>query len=215
MTASRAVSPLPAPADTAVLARTDPALITATVHQVTQRSGRRIASLALDEGEIEAVQAVSCLVAPLPGDRVLLTRDEAGLAYILAVLDRPSGQPAILDVPGASQLSLQAPEAQISADRLTVRACDGAFLIGRLRLIGQSLKQLFGRIDARAVSIHRDAALLDDRAKTATRRVEGIDHARAGARVDQVDGPASARAHTAVHSARKDMRLDGERINLG
>ena len=79
--------------------------------------------------------AISCLVAPEPGDLVLLAGNDAE-AYILAVLERPGAAPAVLTAStpsetmvlaaqklvlrAADELEMTAPRTQIKGGRLTI-----------------------------------------------------------------------------------------------
>ena len=96
----------------------------------------------LDDGRT-ARQAVSCLVAPQPGDRVLLAESSEGRLYVLHVLEREERGCVTLTVPGAQRLSIRQGSVHVAADReLALCAGEEAQLTavrGPLTLTGRHL----------------------------------------------------------------------------
>ena len=96
-----------------------PAWFEATIRDAAGRDGWR-----LDDGRC-ARQAVSCLVTPQAGDRVLLVATADGECFVLHVLARAEGGRATLAVPGADAVSIRQAEVDIAATRnIALRAGD-------------------------------------------------------------------------------------------
>ena len=93
-----------------------------------------------------AERALSCLVEPVAGDRVLVCAGEGG-AYVLHILARPGNVDAHLSVPGADSVSLRQPRiAMMAAESLELASAADASLSavsGTLSLTGQNLFSTF------------------------------------------------------------------------
>jgi hypothetical protein len=169
-----------------------------------------------DDGTLDAKRAVSCLVTPEPGDRVLLARDGPD-AYVLAVLDRPAGGGIRLEADGGLTVELRSGGLRISADedidlvsRRTVsvaakrvEACagEGSVLLGSARLVAGAVDSVFER--------------LSQSVKRVFRYVEQVDHLRAG-RIDHAaEGTARLHGEHTFITARELVKADGPQIHLG
>ncbi len=178
---------------------------------------------------IHAGRAFSCLVSPVPGDRVLLSCS-AQECFVLAVLERKE-QKMTLDFPGdVCFRSVKGTIALEAGNRVEVSALkriDGAapevsLVSGKSRMISDELT-----LRARKVETHADEANLfvkaitavsdrvTQRAKTVARVVEGVETLRIGDLIQTVRRTLTLRSRYANITARKDMKLDGERIHMG
>lgn len=149
----------------------------------------------LSDGRV-ARTAVSCLVRPQAGDRVL-TGAGGGEVYILHILAREPGGEAHLEAPGVERLRLEAPALELAAGRrlaLHSRADLDVVCAGRL---SQSAGQQF---------VHVAGAL-----------VESLDQhiSRARDRSWDTENLLSIRGGQVLCLADGDLRMDAERINLG
>lgn len=68
----------------------------------------------LDDGRV-ARQALSCIVQPAQGDRVLVAGCRQNDNYIVHLLARPETEAALLQVPGARQLTISQPRIALHA----------------------------------------------------------------------------------------------------
>ncbi len=206
--------------------RLAPLLTEATV--LAQGEGNR---LVLDNGQ-QAQAAASCLLRPEPGDLVLLTQGQDGVAWLLAILQRAHPEtPATLSHPAGLTLLSEAGPVIIKAADTIGLVSDGTVL-----LAGQSLhadaQQAVLRLDEtivtgskaemhvgvlRLVADRLDAFVSHalHRLKTVLRLVEDADrtearevHVRASERLIQ-------RGHVASLTAREDVRVDADRIHIG
>jgi hypothetical protein len=169
-----------------------------------------------------ARRAVGCLVAPEPGDEVLVVREE-DRAFIVSVLTRlvMSSVELSVPVPGVA-LRLRAGEVAIEAER-GLRLTAPAVTIGRLvTLFGETLglaaTALTALADRFRVTATRHETLADEVSTAARQRttvVKGADVATVGLSSKTVESASLLRAENAVVYSRKDLRIDGERITMG
>jgi hypothetical protein len=178
---------------------------------------------------VQATAALSCLVAPEPGDLVLLG-EACGRHFVLAVLERRQAQPLRLLVEGdlevaasgrlrlhgeaevaiasSATISATAPEAAMTARRARfsfgeVSAIARALTaqLGRAKLVGEALETVMERVLARV--------------KRSYRFVEEGDHLRAGAIDHRAERSLHLRGENAVIHGGKVVKVDGGQIQLG
>ena len=166
----------------------------------------------LTDGRI-AAQAASCLLCPLPGDRVLVFDGREG-RYITAVLlratapvqpvctgrDETAAAPATarLSVPGAERLLIQQPQIDIQAQTsLRLQSRGDAALTSAHGTVSISAQHLLSTVSGSLV-------------QTARHWVTQVEH-----------GLLQAKALLRMHggqtliTAKDDMKLDAERISMG
>lgn len=191
-------------------------------------SGRVIASGAQDQvriatetDEFEARLAVTCLVAPQPGDRVLVSRLENG-CFVLAILERLIPSPVTLRAAGDSltieaarltlaareTLSVSAPAVDIVTPRFTLAGDALAFLGKLTSFVGDRL-----RLSSRTQEVAADTIATTARERVSA--VAGTDMLRAGNLVSTIDGVVSTQTEAAVIAAREEVRIDGKRVTMG
>ncbi|MGO4702997.1 DUF3540 domain-containing protein [Dyella sp. 2RAB6] len=169
-----------------------PTWFEATVHDAAGRDSWR-----LDDGR-SAHQAVSCVVTPQPGDRVLLVATADGDCFVLHVLARAEGGRATLAVPGAEAVSIRQAEVDIAATRsIALRAGDGVEVTAVQGTLALNGRQLFACA----------AESLVQTARTYVGQVEQF----------LLDARQLLRLHgeQAMITARQDAKIDAERISLG
>jgi len=167
--------------------------------------GVRVSTGAL---RLDAQRALSCLVEPEVGDRVLVARSgETGEAFVLAVLAREGDAPVTLLSPRDTALR--------TVGKLTVIAEDATIAAPTF-----SLHTAVAKIQAtQAVAVLGSVDAVLDRlvqcAKRVFRVVEEVDHLRAG-RVDyEAEGTLSLHAHDTTVTSEGLVKVDGEQIQLG
>ncbi|MHA7776836.1 DUF3540 domain-containing protein [Roseibium sp. M-1] len=159
------------------------------------------------EGDrVAARRAVSCLVAPLPGDRVL-TAEADGATYVLAVLERSAeASPLTIETPG---------ELVLSAARVSIRTGVFDLVAEAANLVGHAFNSLF-RTSKRISAT--DELIAQSSSVSAHQRVSvisGSDVHKAGVFSQTIETAMAQSAHTAVLTAKTDIRLNAERINVG
>ncbi len=150
----------------------------------------------LDNGA-RATRALSCLIEPRVGDRVLAAQTGDGACHLLHILEREDRERAELSVPGADTLALRQSRIAVHAhDSLDLGSADTASLsaLGTLSLNGGSL---FASVRETLVAQAEHYVgrfgqyLLDVRALL---RLHGKD---------------------ALLTAERDVKVDAERISMG
>lgn len=177
---------------TPVVVPTALAWFEASIHAAAGRDTWR-----LDDGR-SARQAVSCLVTPQPGDRVLLVGTADGECFVLHVLARADGGRATLAVPGADALSIRQAEVDIAATRsIALRAAGDVEVTAVQGVLSLNARQLFASA----------AESLVHTARTYVCQVEQF----------LLDARQFLRLHSeqAMITARQDAKIDAERISLG
>ncbi|MET0616277.1 MAG: DUF3540 domain-containing protein [Luteibacter sp.] len=144
-----------------------------------------------------ARQAVSCLVTPGPGDRVLVHDADDG-SFVLHVLDRRDRRCATLAVPGVQRLSIRQPSVDIAASTdIALRAGDGI----ELTAVRGSLS-----LNARNLFASASESLVHTAATYVGKVGQFLVSARHLLRLE---------SEQAMLSARQDAKIDAERISLG
>jgi hypothetical protein len=201
------------------------AQVAATVVRV---DGEKIVVRAMGS-TVTAVRAKSCLVAPDPGDRVLLATSDSGGAWVLAVLDGDPELGTRLTV--ETPLSISAPSVRVRATedasivagggvsllgaRLDLRAVDASVGITRLTATIATALLDAGHLKTVATTVDAIAERVTQRTKRLYRFVEELERVRAG-RMD-VDAGKSLRMHAenSLVTAETLVKLDGEHIHMG
>jgi hypothetical protein len=187
-------------------------------------------TVAAESAVVAAKRSFSCLVEPLPGDMVLVSRADSG-CYILAILERHGDQHVCLafegdadlrvkqgrlrvaaqegiDLVSAKDTTLFSPELAINSVQAEVNiqhlSFFGTFLQGqieRIKLIGQACDSIFERVSQRV--------------KRSYRWVDELDQLKAGQLNYLVKKLMSLRGKYSVLTAEEDVRIDGDKILMG
>lgn len=185
----------------------------------------------IDDGELYARRAVSCLVEPQGGDAVLVTTSATGSSYVLAVLEREEGQPTVLRVeddlaivtptgrvtvtaaegihfvtPGkvettASEISMRAKATTWAGEILTLAGAVADVNFSSARSVVDKLETVADRWVQRMNRVYRQVAELD------SLKANTIDIA--------ATETMNLRAKNAVVSAESLVKVDGDQIHLG
>lgn len=179
-------------------------------------------------GELRARRAKSCLVAPDPGDRVLLATSDGGESWLLAVLEGPSptvvhadGDLAIraggrLDLTAHDTVGVVAGDSvAVTTGRANVKVVDAHVAFERLTSVGLELLTDVERIKTFATSFDGVFDRLSQRMKRSFRRIEQIDHVKAGHIDYAADATMSLRGDHAVVTAERLVKIDGKQVHLG
>lgn len=170
--------------------------------------------LTIGSHRLDGRRATSCLVEPAAGDLVLAL-DTGDRAFVLAVLERPSGASATLSVPSINSATLAQQTFDLRCRNLTVHT-DSATLRSRVsHILGDSLTAVAERIDSVARILRRTAHHEVSHAASATRTVDGAEVIKVGESLQEAEGALSFRGGVVLIDAREDVRVDGERITMG
>lgn len=164
---------------------------------------------------VEAKRSVSCLIEPQQGDHVLV-HSVGGKVYVLAVLERPD-TPINGEAEQASKkFRLSIPgELVIDAEKITFRSKVAVFLVDSLNMAGRSFRALFenfARISQKDTSM---STLSSNHALNRVDIVDNVDVQQSGTLKQDSDGAMALTSKVAIIKSDQDIRIDGERVNLG
>lgn len=184
-----------------------------------------------EDGEHRARRAVSCLLDPQLGDRVLFAVIEDGSAFVLAVLEREEEGAATISLD--RDLALRLPggrfdvvtregvgltstgDVSVVSAGVEVRAAEGRVGVENLTVLAKTL--LAEVASAKVVAGAIDSVLdrVTQKVKRVYRTVEELDQLRAK-RVDyRAEKAMHLSAEDALVTAKGVVKLDGEHIHLG
>jgi Protein of unknown function (DUF3540) len=181
--------------------------------------------------EYKARRASSCLLAPEPGDLVLVASLPSGACFVVAILERTGATPPTLTAEGdltvrlpqgkfvvAAQdgIELVASKAvQIVAGAFQVNAVDGSLVFERLSVLSTFVRAEVERVKTFAGTIDSVVDRVTERVKRVYRTVEEFEQVRAE-RIDyQAEKTLNLRAENALLTAEQLVKIDGEQIHLG
>ena len=176
-------------------------------------------------------RAVSCLVAPKPGDRVLFATLPGDEHWVLAVLEHRDAQPTRIEVDG--DLELRAPAGTITAAAgrgvSVVTGGEAAVLSGSVRVVAQrglaafdELTVLAEKVDAEVTRLRATFTTVDtvmerlsQRAKRVYRFVEELDQLRTRRADYTAKDTFQVHAHDTLLTSDQLVKIDGDQIHVG
>ena len=172
-------------------------------------------SLTMDgESTPGARRAASCLLAPVPGDTVLVSSID-GTIYILAVLERANSGDATLSVPKAETLRLRQKSIALEASDLSANVQTATISVEKTNFIGSVLTGVAETLEMVARTIKRVAGHEISHAGTAVRTVDGVESLKANTIAHDASDFLTLKSSATVIDATTDVRVNGERISLG
>lgn len=188
-------------------------------------------SLRTDDGETaSAARALSCLVEPCLGDRVLVALG-SGESYVLAVLQRRDVEGVELSAPGNLTVRVadgafrvaardgvelaSAKDLTLAAARLMVHAAEGNVAVRTLALVGERLHADLGAVRTVARTVDSLLDRFTQRVKRSYRFVEEVDTLQAETVDQTVRETWHLRARHALTHTEKLVKVDSEQIQLG
>ncbi|MFT5217912.1 MAG: hypothetical protein ACI9LO_001071 [Planctomycetota bacterium] len=213
-----------------IIALHNPAQDCELIHAAVKGASQNGLVLDLDGCIIKARAAFSCLVAPRAGDRVLVNRSGDDY-FVLAVLERAAEQDMTLEFPANVKMTasdgqidlvakddinlLSTARTNLISSKINLTATDMAInsdqLTARTRIIeshSQDARLYTGMLSTVAKQISQKTEVL-------MRWVEKVETLNIGNLIQNVRKNYTSHSDQAVITARKDMRIDGERIHMG
>jgi hypothetical protein len=184
-------------------------------------------------GRYEASQAVSCLVRPEPGDKVLLSFTATGRGYILSVLERPGGKPAPinitldgpvdldirqggLSIAAAENISLAAGrKLSLAALEVGIDASRGAARIGELSFFGRLFQSQVETVKHIADTLDTIVRRAVQRLTSSYRYVAEHEEIQSASTRMLVEGTLTMQTQNTMHTAEGHIKIDAEQIHLG
>ncbi len=178
-----------------------------------------------------AIAAFSCVIRPEPGDRVMCSFNDSDENYILAVLQRASSQPAVMQF--ASDVNMTLPNGKISitardginmastdeigmlSSKVKIGAAKADISIDKLNATGTELTGNIRQIRIFADTVDTIAESLTQRTKNFFRWVEQVEQITAGDMLQTVRNLLNVRSRQAIITAKQDVKIDAERVHMG
>ncbi|EJL88813.1 Protein of unknown function (DUF3540) [Polaromonas sp. CF318] len=209
----------------------DPA-VTMVYATVTGRVEKWVFLSTADASVSRALRADGCLVEPECGDTVLVCGGGATtpVAYVLAVLARAEAKTASLILPGGvalctdqGNLSVDACKVELNASHsvaLHAPAIEMAGLTGDMKFhrLTSSVREVqarFGIVNTVAQEVTSAIGRLVQKTRDSFRWTENVDETRAGRMRLQVEERLHVTAKHATVLAEGQVKIDGEKIDLG
>lgn len=194
-----------------------------------EASGEAGVTVSTAQGILRARLAFSCLVQPVTGDIVLLSRRGAE-AYVLSVLERCGAAPVEVRLDRSLQLSVAGDaellacgsarlgggrSAALEADQVTLRGEAVDIAGDRITLVGRACSWLADTLEGTARVITQIAERLSVRARSHHRQVEELELVRVGHLDLRAEQLLNVNAGQAIVKSRELVKVDGKQIQLG
>lgn len=184
-----------------------------------------------EHGVLTAQRALSCLVEPEAGDRVLVAGTLSEELFVLAVLQRPNNNPIGISMQGNCSIKVYRGSLDVAAEKglnllssrqlsldaadISMRASRGRVAIDKLSYIGRRVFAYSEKI--RIVGVILDSVMerVAQRFKRSYRVVDEIDHVRSKEIDYRAEKNLSLRGQNALIDADELVRLEGDQIHLG
>jgi len=181
--------------------------------------------VATDTAAFQAGVAASCLVRPEPGDKVLVSIDELGGAYVLAVLERARHRrrPTCLVFDGEVRLQVRNGGLAVAADQAVTLAAGeveldahaGKMRIGALSFAGKIVETQVENVKLVANALSSVIRRTVQRVTSSYRYVEEHDEIQSSSTRMLVDGTLTMQTKNTMHTAEGHIKIDAEQIHLG
>ena len=183
-----------------------------------------------ERGVFRANKAYSCLVQPIPGDKVLIT-NIADQHYILAIIERPNVNDMTISFPGdvafeatsgamkltaSEQMSLtSAKKIQSTSTEIGINTATMKVQANECSVMGDKAVSQWREVNSFSSAMNLVTEHLTQRIKNSFKTVEGLDQQTSLNFLQTIGKTLSIRSRDAVITARKDVKIDGERIHMG
>ncbi|AKT41277.1 DUF3540 domain-containing protein [Chondromyces crocatus] len=209
----------------------NPSLVTEETGTVLRSLGAAF-SVELGSGVVTATRAVSCLVAPLLGDRVLVAVEASGKAYVLAVLERAEedgkttlsvdGDLEIRTASGACSIAAQdgvqiaSPgEVKVAANTLNVTALEGKVVTEKLTFMARWMLGELGKLKVIAESVDSVVSRVSQRVERSYRTVTELDQVKAHQMDYTAEEQLRMHAKNTLMTSDNLVKVDGDQIHFG
>ncbi len=173
-----------------------------------------------DVGLLPAVIAASCLLKPEVGDKVILTFDNLE-SFITSVLVKANTKRNELVIPGALVVHSESvsfktrKQFEVASETLDLQASLANMKFGVLNQLALKMSWVAEKLEMTAAKLHRSAKQEYIVVNQQFERVTETKNTQAGRWIQRVHKQWIARSERTTLTAKKEMRLDGERIDLG
>lgn len=201
-------------------------------YAVVTEKGDQMFQVKTGQGTLSARKAVSCLVVPEINDRVLVARSGGGRSgYILAVLERQDETAAAVVFANDTVIRVEGGRLGLAADKgvdlmsekevnfvsseIGITAGKGHVRVDRLDFWGSAFS---GQIDRVKLLARRFDAFVDhlfQKCIRSFRHTDQMDQLKTGRLHYEAEQSLQLRGGFSQMTAKEDVHIDGERINIG
>ena len=183
------------------------------------------------DGVYSASRAFSCLVQPRINDTVLFSIDARQHCHILSIIERPGDDATRLTFPGDVMLDSDNGGVSINArqglnlvsgqdlnqvaENYRLTAANALLNVGDLTAIGNTFAAKIKTVRTFADSVETIAKRWLQKLTHSFRQVEGVDQLKTRDSIHTIKNLYSMRSRQAAILARKDIKMDAERIHMG
>lgn len=176
--------------------------------RVERLEGRDILIKREDGSVQKSVKAFSCLAQPEPGD-IVLTAENAGTTYVLAILERPpASDQAPLALTSEAPIRMKAPRISFETPVFELAAGSISFVAGLFHSLFKESNRIAGVDRCSSASATQTTG-------SRLTVVHQSDVQKAAEFSQTVNGGMVVQSKTAVINTESDLRLNGERVNVG
>jgi len=176
------------------------------------------------------LRAASCMLAPEPGDEVLIALEGERAGWVLAVLQRASDSPARLCVGdnaelavsgklrimAGEELALMSPKRlQVSSRAIQLSAKLAEAAVDQVSAVGANLQTHFGQVRTLADKMDHVATRLVQRIKRRYQFIEDSDQLRAREVDMRANELLSMQGKQTVLTAEQVVKVDGDQVHVG
>jgi hypothetical protein len=181
-------------------------------------------------GTFKAKKAVSCLVAPEIGDRVLSVNLSSGESNILAILERKQSDITKLqfegnvDISASQSIRLLASERldafagskmNLDTNELTMRSKLSSMIFDRLNITGNEAHGGVNKVKLIAKYLETVSETSRQVMKNSFRLISGLDSVNASEILQKVKNRFTVQSRQASMLAEEDAKVNGKRVHLG
>lgn len=190
--------------------------------------GYRVVS---DAGHFSAGRAFSCIVEPKIADTILFSLGPSRQCHILSIIERPGCTDTSLEFPGNVTVSTKQGELSLNGakginmsslqsinmvtEEVNLLAKKGLLNIETLRAAGSTLVAKINNVQTFAHTLETVAEHWLQKLKNSFRQIEGVDQLKTKDSIHTVQNLYSMRSKQAAILAKKDIKIDAERIHMG
>ncbi|WP_319531175.1 DUF3540 domain-containing protein [uncultured Cohaesibacter sp.] len=169
----------------------------------------------LDGQFLFARQAASCLLAPAIGDKVLV-HTQGGSSYILSILERNAEFGAELTVPGAREITLSSAKSlKLKAPQLGISSKAIHLVTDSLHQIGNFFTNNFKKIIESSEDKTISSGIITTSAETRTSVIRDVESLKTRMLSQEIESVATQNSEISLITAKRDVRLDAERVSIG
>ncbi len=182
-------------------------------------------------GKWSAKQAVSCLIEPRVGDKVLLAFNSNDISFILAILKRDTVEPYTLQFDRDIQIKVtqgrlalaskngidiaSENDIRLMSSNINMHAKHGELSIDSLSYIGTILQTQINRIRLFSDIVDSVIGRFTQKIKRSYRFIEESEQVKAERINYDVSNLYSVKGKYTIVTAEKDIKIDGESIHVG